>query len=57
MGIEALLVIILTLYAMVNGQRLVRPVLGDDRSRWWAQHVRDGVAAGASQVRRLLESR
>ena len=54
LGLEALLVIVLMLYALVNGPQLARSVLGGDHPRWWAQFVRDGVASGASQVRRLL---
>lgn len=54
LGLEALLVIVLMLYALLNGPKLARVVLGEDRPRWWAQSVRDGVQSGASQVRRLL---
>ena len=54
LGLEALLVIVLTLYALVNGPRLLKPVFGGDRPARWAGYVRDGVAAAASQVRRLL---
>ncbi|HEX4981467.1 MAG TPA: AI-2E family transporter [Ilumatobacteraceae bacterium] len=54
LGLEALLVFFLMLYALVNGPKLARSALGGDVPRWWAQFVRDGVAAGASQVRRLL---
>lgn len=54
LGLEALLVIVLMLYALVNGPRLARAVLGDDHPRRWAKFVRDGVRSGASQVRRLL---
>ncbi len=52
-GLDALLVIVLTVYALVNGRRLLRPA-SRDRGPWWAASLRDGVAAGASQVRRLL---
>ena len=51
--VEALLVVVLAIYALVNGPRLVRPLLGSEH-RWWAVPVRRGVAEGASQVRRLL---
>lgn len=51
--IEALLVVVLAVYALVNGPRLVRPLMAPEH-RWWAVPVRRGVAAGASQVRRLL---
>jgi predicted PurR-regulated permease PerM len=51
--IEALLVVVLAVYALVNGPRLVRP-LAASQHRWWAVPVRRGVAAGASQVRRLI---
>jgi putative heme transporter len=54
LGLEALLVIVLTLYALVNGSRLLKPVFGGEHPARWAGYVRDGVAAGASQVRRLL---
>jgi len=54
LGLEALLVIILMVYALINGPRLARGLLGGDSPRWWADYVRDGVAAGAAQVRRLL---
>ena len=54
LGLEALLVIVLMLYALVNGPQLARVVLGGDQPRWWAGSVRDGVRSGASQVRRLL---
>ena len=54
LGLEALLVIVLMLYALVNGPQLARVVLGGDHPRWWAGSVRDGVRSGASQVRRLL---
>jgi predicted PurR-regulated permease PerM len=54
LGLEALLVIVLMLYALVNGSRVARAVLGGDHPRRWAQFVRDGVGSGASQVRRLL---
>jgi predicted PurR-regulated permease PerM len=54
LGLQALLVIVLMLYALVNGPRLARLVLGGDRPRWWAQPVRDGVQSAASQVRRVL---
>jgi predicted PurR-regulated permease PerM len=54
LGLEALLVFFLMLYALANGPKLARSVLGGDHPRWWAQFVRDGVASGASQVRRLL---
>ena len=54
LGLEALLVIVLTLYALVNGSRLLKPVFGGNRPARWAGYVRDGVAAAAGQVRRLL---
>jgi predicted PurR-regulated permease PerM len=54
LGLEALLVVVLVLYAVLNGPGLARVVLGGDRPWWWAPCVRDGVASGASQVRRLL---
>ncbi len=54
LGLEALLVIMLALYALVNAERIARPLLGGDRPSWWAEHVRQGVRVGASQVRRLL---
>jgi predicted PurR-regulated permease PerM len=50
---EALLVIVLAVYALVNGPRLLRPLSGDD-APWWSAAVREGVGAGAAQVRRLL---
>lgn len=50
---EALLVIVLAVYALVNGPRLLRPLTGDD-APWWSTAVREGVGAGAAQVRRLL---
>lgn len=53
LGMEALLVIVLAVYALVNGPRLLRP-LNDDDAPWWSAAVRDGVAAGAAQVRRLV---
>lgn len=52
-GLDALLVIVLTIYASVNGQRMLRGLTRDGEA-WWSAPVRDGVAAGASQVRRLL---
>jgi putative heme transporter len=52
-GLDALLVIVLAVYALVNGPRLLRPLSGG-AAPWWALTVRDGVVAGASQVRRLL---
>jgi predicted PurR-regulated permease PerM len=54
LGLEALLVLVLVLYALVNGKRLVQALVGGERPAWWAEHVGVGVAAGASQVRRLL---
>jgi predicted PurR-regulated permease PerM len=55
LGLEALLVIVLALYGLANGPRLLRPLLSADRSTIrWARYVNDGIAAGASQVRRLL---
>ena len=42
------------LYALVNGPKLARAILGGDHPHWWAGSVRDGVRSGASQVRRLL---
>jgi predicted PurR-regulated permease PerM len=53
-GLEALLVVVLVVYALVNGPGLARALLGGDSPRWWARHVREGVAAGAAQVRHLL---
>jgi predicted PurR-regulated permease PerM len=53
-GLEALLVVVLVVYALVNGPALARRLLGGDTPRWWARHVHDGVAAGAAQVRQLL---
>jgi predicted PurR-regulated permease PerM len=52
-GLDALLVIVLAVYALVNGPRLLRSLSGG-AAAWWAPAVREGVAAGASQVRRLL---
>ena len=54
LGLQALLVIVLMLYALVNGPQLARVVLGGDHPRWWAGSVREGVRSGATQVRRLL---
>ena len=54
LGLQALLVIVLMLYALVNGPKLARAILGGDHPHWWAGSVRDGVRSGASQVRRLL---
>jgi predicted PurR-regulated permease PerM len=53
LGLEALLVIVLAVYALLNGARLLRP-LTRDAAPWWVTGLGDGVAAGASQVRRLL---
>lgn len=53
-GLEALLVVVLVVYALVNGPSLARALLGGDSPRWWARHVREGAAAGAAQVRHLL---
>ena len=52
-GLDALLVVVLAVYALVNGPRLLRSLSGTGAA-WWAPAVREGVAAGASQVRRLL---
>ena len=54
LGLEALLVLVLVLYALINGPRLARALLGGDSPRGWAGYTREGLAAGASQVRRLL---
>ena len=54
LGLEGLLVLVLVLYALLNGPKLARVALGGDHPRWWAKYVRDGVRSGASQVRRLL---
>ncbi len=54
LGLEALLVVVLVLYALINGPGLARALLGGTPRRWWAGYAREGVAAGASQVRRLL---
>ncbi len=53
LGLEALLVIVLTLYALVNGPRLVRGAEGD-RPAWWLGCIRQGVGDGARQVRRII---
>jgi predicted PurR-regulated permease PerM len=53
-GLEALLVVVLVVYALVNGPSLARSLLGGESPRWWARYVREGVAAGAAQVRHLL---
>ena len=53
-GLEALLVLVLSVYAIVNGPRLIGAVAGTNRGRGWLAAVREGVAAGAEQVRRLL---
>ena len=44
----------LVLYALINGPGLARALLGGSSPRWWAGYAREGVAAGAAQVRRLL---
>lgn len=54
MGLEALLVVVLAVYAIVNGPALVERVAGGSRRPRWLDAVGDGVAAGAEQVRRLL---
>jgi predicted PurR-regulated permease PerM len=54
LGLEALLVVVLVLYALINGPGLARALLGGDTPRWWAGYAREGLAAGANQVRRLL---
>jgi predicted PurR-regulated permease PerM len=54
LGLQALLVVVLMLYALLNGPKLARTVLGGDDPHWWADFVRDGVRSAASQVRRLL---
>lgn len=54
LGIEALLVVVLVIYALINGPAVAGALLGGDSPRWWAPHLRDGVAAGAGQVRRLI---
>ncbi|HWM21793.1 MAG TPA: AI-2E family transporter [Ilumatobacteraceae bacterium] len=54
LGLQALLVVILMLYALLNGPKLARAILGGDDPHWWARSVRDGVQSAASQVRRLL---
>jgi predicted PurR-regulated permease PerM len=54
LGLEALLVVVLVVYALVNGPGLARAGLGGRSPKWWAGHVREGVTAGAAQVRRLL---
>lgn len=52
-GLEALLVLVLAVYAIVNGPKLIGSVARGDSARWVAA-VRDGARAGAEQVRRLL---
>jgi putative heme transporter len=54
LGLEALLVVVLVVYALINGPGLARALLGGDSPRWWAGHVREGIAEGAGEVRRLL---
>lgn len=54
LGLEALLVVVLAVYALANGPALVRALGRGGRSRRWIGVVGIGVAAGAEQVRRLL---
>jgi predicted PurR-regulated permease PerM len=54
LGLEALLVLVLAVYALVNGPKLIRGLAGGDTPSRWRDHLSEGVAAGADQVRRLL---
>ena len=54
LGLEALLVIVLMLYALAEWPTAGANALGGEIREWWSQSVRDGVRSGASQVRRLL---
>lgn len=53
-GLEALLVLVLAVYAIVNGSKIVRAIAGEGHQGRWLDAVRDGAGAGAEQVRRLL---